>query len=304
MSIPTVNYVLSDTFPYEKTFYEDSGPEFADDYGWATCRVSSIDDSKCDVFVVDNRVLPNELPLLKRLIESSKCIFVLKLCDPYMEHAKGHFWYQFATMTLDLPNVHFLINYQPAEWTARLFVKSTRSKFVWAPYLYRAEKERPIVHSSRTGTMILSGAINPRVYPLRTEMNAMSQVPPLMFVTKRLPHPGYRNRTHEVIRSSYVDTLSRYRFGAVCSSRCRLEFLKYREFAYAGVSPVGDLPLTLLDCPADAWLPWRRNTFVLTAAMRDAGESQRKAEAYRAFMRHARDAESIRERVNGALSRL
>jgi hypothetical protein len=197
-----------------------------------------------------------------------------------------------------------LINYHPVEWTARFFVRARRSKLVWAPYLYMAENERPILHGERKGTFIVSGRINSTLYPLRTEIDRLSRFPPLRLVTYRLPHPGYRERTHDVVGSSYIDLLSHFRFGAVCSSRCRVELLKYREFAYAGLAPVGDLPLTLLDCPADAWLPWKRNIFAMTRAMRSPEGSQEMAEAYRAFMRRARPAEAMRERVNDALSRL
>ena len=221
MNKPTVTYVLSDSFPYEKTFYEDSGPPFAADYGWTTCQLSSVDDQGADIFVIDDRILPYELPLLKKTIENSSSQFLLKLCDPGLDHATGHWWYQFATMLLDAPNVHYLINYHPVEWTARFFVRARRSKFIWAPYLYMVENERPILHSERKGAFIVSGRINPSLYPLRTEIDRLSRFPPLMFITYRLPHPGYRDWTHDVVGSSYIDLLSRFRFGATAGGLAR-----------------------------------------------------------------------------------
>ena len=67
-----------------------------------------------------------------------------------------------------------------------------------------------------------------------------------------------------LLATHILKTLSQYRFAAVCSSVAKIEFLKYREFAYAGVVPVGDLPSTFLDCPAGAYVPSRRNFIALT----------------------------------------
>ena len=304
MGATSIHYVLSDQFPYGATFYEDSGPPFAADYGWPTCKLSSIRDLDSDVFVLDDRILPSEIPFLKSAIESSTALFLIKLCDPGLEHASGHWWYQFSTMLMDTRNVHFLINYHPVEWTARFFVKASRSRFIWAPYLYFPERERTIDHASRSGTFIVSSVLNPKLYPLRNRISAMSRIPPMLFITEHLPHPGYRNRSHNIVGSAYVDKLSNFRYGAVCSSRCRVELLKYREFAYAGIVPVGDLPITLLDCPREAWLPWRMNPFAMAAVMRRREESQRNAETYRSFMRKSRNADTLRRRVNDAIGAL
>lgn len=251
-----------------------------------------------------------DLPDLRRLIEQSRAMFVLRLCDPYWEHNKEHWWYKFVGEMLDHPRVHVMLTYQPAEITALFASRARRSRFVYAPYVYRPEKERPIHHEDRRHALIFSGAVSSTLYPLRSRILAVARLyPPLFLMTERLPHPGYpdisgNEVTHKIVGEKYIDYLTRFRFGVVCSSRCRLEFLKYREFAYAGIVPVGDMPATLLDCPPDAWIAWRRNVVALTRTIKNIMDSQERAEKYRSFLRARRHVDSMRAWVNEQLSRL
>ena len=90
----------------------------------------------------------------------------------------------------------------------------------------------------------------------------------------------------------------------MCSSVAKIEFLKYREFAYAGVVPVGDLPATYLDCPADAYVPSRRNFIALTRQIKAVPDSEAMAARYRKFVRELRHVDKMRANVTAALASL
>ena len=250
-----------------------------------------------------------ELEKLKQEITNRKVLFILRLCDPW-EHGSTHYWYRFVYEMLDHPRVHVMLNYQPAEITALFASRARRSQFVFAPYVYQAALELPIAHDQRKHRILFSGARDTRIYPLRNNMARTSTWwIPLRLMRETLDHPGYPDLkgtpvTHEIVGADYVDWLARFRFAAVCSSRCRLEFLKYREFAYAGVVPVGDMPATLLDCPGDAWVPWRRNFVALTRSLRAMADTGERAEKFRKFMREHRNAKAMRGMLTRQLERL
>lgn len=256
-----VAYVISSKFDYENLICADAGPGFAEDYGWPAGTISRWRGESYDVHVVDHRFPADELDELRTFIDEQKGLFVLRLCDPYWEYARNHWWYGFVAEMLDRSRIHAMLNYQPAEITALFASRARRSQFVFAPYVYRAESELSLEHAHRRSAVLFSGARNRRLYPLRSEMaRTAAWWVPLRLRSTMLEHPGYpdigQRRRHAVIGGRYLELLSGFRFAAICSSRCRLEFLKYREFAYAGVVPVGDMPSTLLDCPTDAWIPW------------------------------------------------
>src|SRR5262249_32021944 len=145
--------------------------------------------------------------------------------------------------------------------------------------------------------------------PLRTRIRRAVRLWPLLGASFRtLPHPGYpdpeRQLRHSVIGDAYVTHLAAFRFAAVCSSRCRLEFLKYRELAYAGVVPVGDMPAPLLDCTVDAWVQWWRNIFALAQQIRTMSDSATWAHNFRRFMRARRSVDDMRARMAEQLARL
>jgi hypothetical protein len=202
-----------------------------------------------------------------------------------------------------------MVTYQPAEMTALLASKARRSCIVYAPYVYRSEREIAIDHQSRAHAVLFSGAQNASIYPVRSKMGRIRKYwPPLRLMSTMLPHPGYpdigQERKHGIVGGLYVAHLAQFRFAAICSSRCRLEFLKYREFAYAGVVPVGDMPATLLDCPTDAWFPLRRNFIAFTNALKSARDTALMAMRFRQFMRERREVDTMREMVTHQLERV
>ena len=305
-----VRYVLSTNFDYSRLILNHSGPQFAEDYGWETITLRSFRDSPSGFAIIDPRVQSEELLELRDAIATGRATFVFRVVDPYWEYTRDHYWYRFVGEMLDNARCHVMLSYQPAEITAFFYARARRSQFVFAPYVYRKERERPIDHENRCRALLLSGASERAVYPLRYRIRRNAILWPLLGVLSRtLPHPGYPDITgeklrHGVIGDAYIDRLAAFRFAAVCSSRCRLEFLKYREFAYAGVVPVGDMPATLLDCPADAWVSWRRNFLALAQQMRTMSDTSERAQNFRRFMRARRDVDDMRAWVAEQLARL
>jgi hypothetical protein len=305
-----VCYLLSANFDYDRLIAGDAGPSFADDYGWRTRTLAGLHDMQCEIAIVDHRVCSEEISELRACIDRGSTIFVLRLVDPIWELARDHWWYRFVNEMLDHPRCHIMLNYQPAEITALFFARARRSQFVFAPFVYRRERERAIDHENRSRALLISGASNRAIYPLRSRIRRDARFWPLLRVASRtLAHPGYadisgKERRHEIIGDAYIDRLAAFRFASVCSSRCRLELLKYREFAYAGVVPVGDMPATLLDCPADAWVPWRRNFVALTEQIRTMSDTAQRAQNFRCFMRARREVVEMRARVSEQLARL
>jgi hypothetical protein len=302
--------VLSAKFDYNRLIAEDAGPSFADDYGWRATTLAGLRDTPCEIAIVDHRFCFEEIPELRTSINRGLTIFVLRLVDPFWEYAQDHWWYRFVSEVLDQPRCHVMLSYQPAEITALFFARARRSQFVFAPYVYRPERERSIDHENRSRALLISGASNRATYPLRWRIRRDATVWPLLRLSSQtLAHPGYPDLTgnelrHQIIGDAYLNRLARFRFAAVCSSRCRLEFLKYREFAYAGVVPVGDMPAPLLDCPADAWLPWRRNFVALARQIKTMPDTAARAHNFRKFMRARRNVDEMRARVAEQLARL
>ena len=105
-----------------------------------------------------------------------------------------------------------------------------------------------------------------------------------------------------MVGDAYIKELSRYRYAAVCSSRLRLEFLKYREIAYAGCVPIGDLPGTLSDCPSEGIIQWRRNVFVTHGELSNPNWVC-KATIYRDYISNARDMAIWQARVRDKMRR-
>lgn len=301
-----VAYLISSSFDYTKTLGPSFSTRFADDYGWQTCRIG--DECSADVFIVDPRFDRDELPELLAYVEGSSASFVFRVHDPYWWHV-DHWMYRFVSEMIDRPRCHVMLTYHPTEVTALFFGRARRSQFIFAPYVYQKDKELPINHWERSRVLIVSGATHPSIYPVRQRINRGVRLwPPLRRITEILDHPGYpdtgQRLRHKVVGDAYVKKLSEFKFAAFCSSRCRLEFLKYRECAYAGAVPVGDMPFTLLDCPADAWVPWRRNVIAITNTLTKMTDTAARAANFRRYLRDRRNLRDMRSMVTEQLTRL
>lgn len=288
----------------------DSGPLFAADYGWNCAQLGDEALKQVDFVIIDNRFQPTEIGALSNFMSTTKAVCLLRIGDPF-ESLLGDKWYQFVNAHLNKNRVHIMVPYLPVSVTANLYGRARSSQFVHAPYVYDAAHEVPIEHAVRSKSILLTGAINRTIYPKRSAFYRSTQwCIPLAMLTQHLPHPGYSEvtttpRLHEFVGNAYIQKLAEHRFAFACSSVARIELLKYREIAYAGSVPVGDLPTALMDFPRDAFVPWRRNPFALASDVRAAClKSEEMAQTFRLLMRQRRDVSEMRAWVTSQICRL
>lgn len=304
---PEIRYLLSDSFDYGRVISPDVGPAIAEEYSWTAIRLRECQPGAFPVVVVDNRFPEAELPRLREIAKNDRTQVVLRVVDPiWFSATREHPWNRFVWDMLERPNVHLMLTYAPAEYTALMVTRRAGGRFIFAPYLYRPEAETPIDHDARRHKILLSGSTWPEGYPLRARFQRQSRWwPHLRLMTDTLPHPGYPDIgeavRHGVVGDKYIARLRQYRFGFVCPTRSGSELLRYREFAYAGLVPVGSLPDTLIDCPADAWIPYGGDPHRLVWTVLNCRNSATVAENFRRYMHATRDRATVAPQVNGAL---
>ncbi len=307
-----VGYLLSDFFPYQSLLSPDAGPAIANEYGWQCCNLTSAKSLEHDIIIVDNRHhLRSDLAKLSRFIKAqTSSIFFLRVNDPYFFHLTDE-WYQFCKESIDIPNVHFLTPYQPTGLLSAWLSSAKNSSFVYAPFTYDIACEIPVSHDLRLKRIAVSGNYRQDLYPKRTLVHRASKLHVTRFFLKttRLQHPGYPENTghlsHQIIGSQYVQWLSRHVAAFVDSSIYRVEFLKYREIAYAGCAPVGDLPWSLNECPHWAFSEIRGilDLFRYHSKLSETAQTYEQAINYRNFMRKHRSRSFWRKAVTDALKR-
>lgn len=294
-----ITFVISDEHNYAEYMPDDAGPRFAAMYSWRTVRLSECSFQHDQIYVVDWYLTDAEFDTIRlAMLKRPSALFSFHVIDPWI-HIRGTPAHRFMVRHFPMENAILSGPYPPAENIAHIYARTGR--FVHTPYLYEQERELPIDHSRRKKSVLLSGNIGANDYPIRALINLNAKLNPLFWGRiQRLQHSGYWMSTlrHALVREQFIEKLSEYRFAVVCSSRLGLEFLKYRELAYAGCVPVGDLAGTLLDCPSGAYVPWRRN-FFKTLKDLDNPETEKSARAFRDFMSKHRNREAWRRRVCG-----
>jgi hypothetical protein len=106
--------------------------------------------------------------------------------------------------------------------------------------------------------------------------------------------------SHDKVGESFVQWLAGYESCYLCPSRCRLEFIKYRECAYAGCCPVGAAPGTMTGELSDLIVPLDWQDY---RAKRDRwlamspNDLKNRALAYREAMRRERDPQLLRSQL-------
>jgi hypothetical protein len=166
--------------------------------------------------------------------------------------------------------------------------------------------------SRRIRRIAVSGNQRPDLYPLRCQVQRASKFSLSRFAcrTDRLMHPGYPEKhgppAHRIMGTDYLRWLSRYTAAFTDSSIYRIELLKYREIAYAGFAPIGDLPWSLFECPPPAFYEFRSllDLFRYRDLLKDRQATQMAALAYPEFMRTVRSRHLWRARVSESLSQL
>jgi hypothetical protein len=291
-------FIISDSFNYQDYMPDDTGPRFAAMYDWPVACLSDVTFSPRQVYVVDWNLSDREFQIVNKIMRDlPTSLFVFHVVDPG-PHIVGTPAYRFLQTACVLHNFGLSGPYLPSEHIAYVYARSCKL-FVLTPYLYEPERELPLDHDNRKDHLLVTGNIGLPDYPIRHAINRAGSLNPLLWGrVKRLRHSGYSvaKLRHSFVRDRYITELSQYRFAVVCSSRLRLEFLKYRELAYAGCAPIGDLPGTLMDCPTEGFIPWRRNS-LKTLQRISPDNSHECALVYRKYMQRVRDREHWRRSV-------
>lgn len=111
----------------------------------------------------------------------------------------------------------------------------------------------------RQTDVLLTGVLNPDVYPLRSRMAKLVESGKIPGRVR--PHPGYRLTSKLECESeaiAYANDLGSAKIALVCSSRYRYALAKYTEAAMAGCLVIGDRPDDSTFChamPSIEYLP-------------------------------------------------
>jgi hypothetical protein len=308
-----VGYLLSSVAEYCKLLSPDAGPSIADEYDWPCCNPTTVAREDYDAVVIDNRHHSRqELEDLWSLISDHPgIIFLLRVNDPYVFHIHDP-WYQFCTSLLGRQPIHFLTPYQPCGILSYWLANFPETQFVYAPFTYDYRQEIAVNHHERVRRIAVSGNQRRDLYPLRFSVQRASKFgfSRMLLRTERLNHPGYPEKSglpsHQIIGAAYLQWLSRFTAAFTDSSIYRVEFLKFREIAYAGCAPIGDLPWSMFDCPKSVFFQYHSLLDLLRfqKILRDPVVTEEAALGYRAYMRHHRSRDQWRRKVFEAISRL
>lgn len=277
--------------------------------GIPVVKFAEADWSPAQLWLIDLRLVGEEYARLEKVIRAHpQTTFLLRIVDPYWETClqaiNTRFIFQHA---LD-SNVGIVSGYQPEEACQLLqdVCNATKKLFV-CPNPYDKRKELPIDETwlLRKKTIGLAGAAGPSLYPYRTFLRRKRVLDPWLWgrVTV-LSHPGYADigdrSPCKVSGDSFIAWMAQFRFFYLCPGRCRLEFVKYRECAYAGCVPIGVPPKTMTPQTSKHMLPldWtdyenQRNR-ILKIKKTDAME---RAKNFRQAFAKDRDPQSLRERL-------
>jgi hypothetical protein len=300
----SIIYITSDKLDYEKLICKDAGPQYAQSMGWEFLPFSSnIAFLSDNLYVIDNRISQTECAQLSRIISlNEKIQFIVKIIDPYFEH-KDHYYYKWLKEIIQHKNVRLLTVYEPKEFTAYLSNVSVRP-IIYTPYPYQIAEEVTLDHySKRKNRILISGAVNSEIYPVRSSIWSASRRSVSRFFYDVLKHPGYAeinntNRQHNIIGVEYVKYLAQYKFMLLCGSRCKIELLKFQECAYAGCLPFGEAPTSLQEISGIFKLPKVSNlTFDTVKIMLNWLQSDYKADidTIRTYLRVNRDPKNFQK---------
>jgi hypothetical protein len=298
-------YVTSSKFKYN-IISPDAGPQIADEYKFAYAPIEDALQIEADIFVIDNRMTRDEADQVDILIKSNR-VTVLRLVDP-SPLGGDDWWYRYCLHNVDFNSVHYMTTYNPVGFVAKIWASARKSKFVFAPFTYDRSKEHQINHKQRLNKVVVTGKRDAHLYPVRERIFQSIQFGPLSICSDLIPHPGYPDvgmkQSHNILGERFIDHLSRYSTASVCSAIYRVEVQKYREIAYAGAAPIGDLPHTLTDYGNHIHIPWRRNHFALALKISDPEYTSEIANSFRNVMRSLRDNAAMVKSVHEAISAL
>jgi len=298
-----INYILSSHFDYSKMICDDAGPGYALRMGWKAHRLSHIESRGPGPIVIDNRLTPNEFPIVRALVEamSGSPIF-LKIVDVRLDTIYQDY-YRFVLALIRHPNVFLVGPYEKIHFTALAEEIAGRPLYTTVPYAYATEREVP-AGGHRCARLFFSGALHPLIYPDRWRLHRRLQFIPLArLLFRRLGHPGYadigQRPRHSVVGNLYLQHAASCLAMWVDGGSDKVELLKFSECAYAGCAPVG-VPASSLPPEASRCvlpLPHGFEFSALLKLLRSPADLTTRAVAYRQAMRSARS----QERCNSIL---
>lgn len=301
--------VLSGECDYGRLLVPDCGPYYSNALGIESVVVGKADWSAGTAWIIDTRLSEEEIVTVADAIRQNPTTrFLVYVVDPYWENAAKTAQLHFAFRCAALPNVGYLSPYQPEEVVEFLADAAlSRAAFFVSPYPYNREDEVDFDETwteRRRGTA-LAGIPNESIYPYRSFMHRKRRGDPRLWGRVGvLRHPGYPDLgmtlSHDKVGPSFVEWLAGYESCYLCPSRCHLEFIKFRECAYAGCCPLGAAPGTMspelasLITPLD-WRDYRakRNRWLDMSRT----ELKERAHAYREAMRKERDPALLRSQL-------
>jgi hypothetical protein len=306
--------VLSGECGYERLLVPDCGPFYAQALGIDCVKLCEASWSPDCAWIIDTRLTEEEVGVVTAAIRANPSTrFLIYVVDPYWETADKTNQLHFAFRCAAFPNVGYLSPYQPEEVVGFLAdAGNARNAFFVSPYPYNRENEVDFEETwaKRRRGVALAGIPNQSIYPYRSFLHRKRRTDVRLWgKVGVLQHPGYpdlgMSLSHDMVGESFVQWLAGYESCYLCPSRCRLEFIKYRECAYAGCCPVGAAPDTMTGELADLivpldWQDYRSKRDRLLAMSRN--DLKERARAYREAMRRERGPELLRSQLTERLA--
>ena len=289
-------YFVSSKYPYETAIYPGVGPRYARMFGWPIGTFEQMAETDCDIGVIDNRTLPGDHPLIEAFLAQSTRRFPIffKLSDPDMP-TYTHATARYAFEKKDAAGVHYLSIYD-LEGPLREFAQTLkRSRILHLPFPYDRTREIDMRFDGRRRRVFLSGAYGRELYPLRSLLRRQRRKNPLLrLAVSNLPHPGYpesgKPRRHEITFERFIGHAAQFTHFFLCSSRYRVELMKFSECAYAGCVPIGEASNSLRNEVGDCFVTYSGRAFqLLKEVTGDRDAMLKRATEYRRIMRVLRD---------------
>jgi hypothetical protein len=262
--------VLSDVCDHSKILVPDSGPAYGEAMGFEMVQLKDADWNASRLWMIDLRLVEEEFAVVERAIRRHPATtFLLRMVDPYWESATGKINTKVVFRHISTPNVGYVSGYQPEEATALLAEACKASgKLFICPNAYDKRRELPLDDTwlKRARKIAFAGAQDPELYlyraffrrKIRSDVRWWGKV-------AALPHPGYADigekTTHGIKGDEFIAWIGSQQMCFLCPGRCHVEFIKYRECAYAGCAPVGAAPRTMCDDLAKLIIPIDWNSY-------------------------------------------
>jgi hypothetical protein len=311
----TIALVLSDVCDHSKILVPDSGPDYGEAMGFEMVQLKDADWNASRLWMIDLRLVEEEFAVVETAMRKNPdTTFLLRMVDPYWESAIDKINTTIVFRHITTPNVGYVSGYQPEEATALLAEAcKAQGKLFVCPNAYDKRREVPLDESwfRRKRQIALAGAQNPKLYIYRDFLRRKLKVDFRWWgKVATLPHPGYadigQKSTHSIKGDDFIAWMARHQMCFLCPGRCHLEFLKYRECAYAGCAPVGAVPKTVSAEVAHQIVPLDWHDY---RAKRDALLSMHpeklydRAIAYREGFARDRDPALLRDRLCAEVAR-